>query len=260
MTTMPTGLDRYRISGTICGGRDEAGPTCSNLNCAVPQAATSSSRSSRVNLVHDLICSMPVPARFGEACGITSKFTIFYAKDFILNPFSDIPTNHRARRALFSPLRPAARLRTTARPASGSSRQGRTHRSGGDDQSIAEARFTQHVHIGDGDTNIPGVTPHVVLRCPLLLQPRRAMGTNAPRGIGSDRYPIIDPPVRAAGRRAKVTHWSIEGAPQFIMNTAMVEPETIPVPPGPAPLQCGAKFHRRLKYPQSVTDINNIRF
>jgi hypothetical protein len=43
-----------------------------------------------------------------------------------------------------------------------------------------------------------------VLRCPLLLQPRRAMGTNAPRGIGSDRYPIKDPPVGAAGSRAIV--------------------------------------------------------
>ena len=168
MTTMPTGFGLYRISGTICGGSDEAGPTCSNLNCAVPQAATSSSGSSKVSLDHNLICSMPVPARFDEACCITEKFTIFYSKDFISKPFSNIPTNHRARRALFSPLRPAARLRTTARPASGSSRQGRTHRSGGDDQSIAEARFTQHVHIGDGDTNIPGVAPHVVLREHLL--------------------------------------------------------------------------------------------
>ena len=50
------------------------------------------------------------------------------------------------------------------------------------------------------------------------------------------------------------------GPAQFVIDTIVVEPETIPVPPGPAPLQCGAKFHRRLKYPQSVTDINNIRF
>ncbi len=139
MTTMPTGLDRYRISGTICGGRDEAGPTCSNLNCAVPQAATSSSGNSRVSLAHDPICSMPVPARFDEACFITEKFTIFYSKDFIAKPFSNIPTNHRARRALFSPLRPAARLRTTVKPASGSSRQGRADHSGGDDKCVAEA-------------------------------------------------------------------------------------------------------------------------
>ena len=168
MTTMPTGLDRYRISGTICGGRDEAGPTCSNLNCAVPQAATSSSGNSRGSLANDLICSMPVPARFDKACCITSKFTIFYYNILIENLFSNIPTNHRARRALFSPLRPAARLRTTASPASGSSGQGRADRSGGDDQSIAETRFAQHGHIGDGDTNIPRVTPHIVLREHLL--------------------------------------------------------------------------------------------
>ena len=98
---------------------------------------------------------MPVPARFGEACGITSKFTIFYAEDFIFNPFSDIPTNHRARRGLVLAPPPSGQATHHSDPASGSSRQGRAHRSGGDDQSIAEARLTQHADIGDGDTNIP---------------------------------------------------------------------------------------------------------
>ena len=256
---MPTGFGLYRISGTICGGRDEAGPTCSNLNCAVPQAATSSIGNSSVSFAHDLICSMPVPARFGARCSVTSGFVFYHSIDFILLECYYFSASHRCWRSPVLPPRPPARLRTTASPASRSSRQGRADRSGGDHQSIAETRFAQHVHIGDGDTNIPGVAPHVVLRCPLLLQPRRAMGTNAPRGIGSDRYPIIDPPVRAAGRRAKGQR-PLVGPAQFIINTIIIDLVTIPVPPGPAPLQCRTKFGRQLKHTQPAISVHDIGF